>query len=777
MFLEKIIKFLLYLSLLLPLLFVNYTMYPWHFGKTLYFQILMDILLVLAVAFFTFKKKDFQFKKPLLLDYLVLAFLASMFLSAVFGLDFNRSFWGNQQRVEGVFTWVHFIIFYFLLRQFFITKKDWLNLGFVVIVVAFVSGLVAWVGQNTSLFEGRIEESGRLMGIIGNPIFFASYLTIPLFLSFFWFFWFLSQKNKEFVSEKKITFVSWLKGKQALFYFFCGIFLLVSFLASEVRGAFVGLLSGLFVVWLLLVFGEVLKKKARNIFVFLGMAGVLVFFAMYTLAQSGDIIENISPKMQRLLNLNLEDTTAKTRIMAWEIAILGWKDHVFLGSGPENYQYIFNKYYNPAFLEYSFAETVWDKPHNYFLEILSAQGILGALLYLAIVISVIFYLFRILKREDDKYNKLAILLLFGGFSAYIVQNLFVFETSNSLQLWFLFLAFIAFLYKNNFSENDLKESETQSNKEKELVLRFVFVVVLALSIFFIYKNYIMLKSSYYMSLARDAHEIDSNYYWEKYANEAIKIDAPFVWENAIFLTKDLADMDRKELLNADVLKDEGKDDVGVAFKLEKVFLNSIKKNPDAYLYHFWISQLYSLMGEYLDNKYYQEAEKHLKAAGEASPKRQDVPLFLSKNYLLQGKADEAVKVLEDLVAKNDKYKEPHWFLGLAYMGNGEREKGIEEMEKSGSFLFSTDKNVLYMINLYLEDENYKKTIPLYQYLIDKNPDNADFYHDIAIMYLVTGDVEKSVENFNIALRLKPELKDRVVKFLKSRGENIDILNQ
>ncbi len=775
MFLKKVIKFLIYLSLFLPLVFVNYTMYPWHFGKTLYFQILIDVLAVLAVAFFAFKKKDFQFKKPVLLDWLILAFLGSMLLSAIFGLDFNRSFWGNQQRVEGVFTWVHFVIFYFLLRQFFTTKKDWMNLGFIVVVVAFISGVVAWVGQNTPLFEGKIEEGGRLMGIIGNPIFFANYLTIPIFLSFFWFLWFLSQKNKEFILGKKPLFISWLKGKQVWFYLLAGIFFLITFLASGVRGAFVGFLFGLFIMWLLLLFGRVLEKKARNIFAFLGILGALVFLGVYTLAQSSDIVSNISPKVQRLLSLNLEDTTAKTRIMAWRVAVLGWKDYPIFGSGPENYQYIFDKYYNPDFLEYSFAETVWDKPHNYFLEILSAQGILGALLYLAIIISVIFYLFRILKREDDKYNKLAIILLFGGLSAYVVQNLFAFETSNSLQLWFLLLAFVVFLYKNSFSEDFLKESET--SRKKELILRVVFVVVLVLAVFSINKNYIMLKSSYYMSLARDAHAIDSNYYWEKYANEAIKIDAPFVWENAIFLTKDLAEIDGNGLLNADVLKDDGTDSDGVAFRIEKVFLDVIKRNPDAYLYHFWISQLYTFMGEYLDNKYYLESEKHLKAAGEASPKRQNVPLLLSKNYLLQGKPDEAIKVLEGLVAQNEKYEEPHWFLGLAYIGNGEREKGIEEMEKGGGLVFASTGNTLYMINLYLEDEKYKKTIPLYEYLISVNPDNADFYHDVAIMYLVTGDIEKSVENFNIALRLKPELKDRVVKFLKSRGENIDILNQ
>jgi len=90
--LEKIIKIGIYLAFILPLVFTSRTMQPWHFGKTVLFQILVEILLVLALMYFSFNKER-KIVRLNLLDWLVLLFLGLQFVSAVFGVNFNRSFW------------------------------------------------------------------------------------------------------------------------------------------------------------------------------------------------------------------------------------------------------------------------------------------------------------------------------------------------------------------------------------------------------------------------------------------------------------------------------------------------------------------------------------------------------------------------------------------------------------------------------------------------------------------------------------------------------------
>ena len=79
--------------------------------------------------------------------------------------------------------------------------------------------------------------------------------------------------------------------------------------------------------------------------------------------------------MASLTNTSFSSGTSETRLMAWQSAWQGIKERPFQGWGLGNYEIVFNKYYNPKFLKYGFTETVWDKPHNWLLEIGVTAGI------------------------------------------------------------------------------------------------------------------------------------------------------------------------------------------------------------------------------------------------------------------------------------------------------------------------------------------------------------------------------------------------------------------
>ncbi|MBI3671399.1 hypothetical protein HY249_01230, partial [Candidatus Azambacteria bacterium] len=220
-------------------------MYPWNFGKILFFQVFVDILALLAGVYFLVSKKTF--KRFTFLDYAVLAFFSSQLLSAFFGFDFSQSFFGDQGRASGVFTWLHFGVFYFLLRQFFDAKKDWFLTGSFAVFIGVASSVLAWLGKYFPDYLSVATFGDRLSGLIGNPIFFASYIIFPLFLAFYFF---INTPN-----EAKIK--KWL-------YFSAGVFLLISLVASEVRGAFVGLLASIFIIWIFLGFSDLFSKKIRT---------------------------------------------------------------------------------------------------------------------------------------------------------------------------------------------------------------------------------------------------------------------------------------------------------------------------------------------------------------------------------------------------------------------------------------------------------------------------------------------------------------------------------
>jgi len=741
--LEKIVKFGIYLAMLMPLVFTSRTMYPWHFGKTILFQILVEILLVLALIYFSVNKEK-KLIKLNLLDWLVLVFVALQLISAIFGVNFIRSFWGNQQRAQAVFTWLHFTAFYFLLRQFFASKKDWLNLGAWVLVVAFISSALAWLGKYFPIFENIIAKEARLSGMIGNPIFFASYLIIPVFLGFVWFF-VLDRDNK------------W-----RWFALISGIFGLITLFFSQVRGAFVGLATGLIVIWLLYwLCGE--TGRTKKIVVALGLIAVILGASIYIFNQKSEYLKKNLPAVSHLLDIRPGETTASTRLMAWQIALKGWQDRPVVGWGPENFQDAFDKHYNPRFLKYSFAETVWDKPHSYPLEVLSTMGAVGFACYLAIIAVLLIYLARIIKKQDNEKSKLVFIVLVGAVVAYVVQNSFAFETSNSLLMWMMLVAFVGFCYDFKRHGQDVKY---YNNVFLYKFISWLAIFVIIITPYLIYKNYTFYKASVYMGDARDAADIGSKYLWQKNAPKVLAAQVPFLWEQAIFLTRDLSIFDGHGELDRKTLE-------SVAPELVEIFEQEISKNPQSYLLRFWLSQLYGFMGEYIDNEYYKNSNNLLKEAWQISPDRQHIPLLLAKNYLLQDQEKEAINILEQLVEKNSELEEPHWFLGIALVKNGQEDRGIEELEKGQGFGLGFKNNILYLIDIYAKREEYDKIISLYELLIGRESNNAQYYANLAATYAAIGDEENVIINLNKAVELQPALAEEAKKFLKEQGVDIN----
>jgi tetratricopeptide (TPR) repeat protein len=184
------------------------------------------------------------------------------------------------------------------------------------------------------------------------------------------------------------------------------------------------------------------------------------------------------------------------------------------------------------------------------------------------------------------------------------------------------------------------------------------------------------------------------------------------------------------------------------------------------------------MGEFMDEKYFSNSEEMLKEAWDINRARQNAPLILAKNYLVAGKNKESISVLDELVASNSEFQEPHWFLGLALMQDGQKERGRQELEKGKDFGINFNRgNILYMIDVYAETNDYKKIIPLYETLIAGEPDNPQYYASLAFAYAVAGDEEKVVFNLNKAVELQPELAPEAEAFLKEKGIDINKYNK
>src|SRR3989338_5265902 len=102
----KIIKLGVYAVLFLPLIVVPLLFFPFSTSKAFLFQAIVEIIFALYFIV-ALKNPEYRPKKTLLF-YAVSFYFIALLLSAVFGLDFYHSFFGNYERMWGFFQLLHF---------------------------------------------------------------------------------------------------------------------------------------------------------------------------------------------------------------------------------------------------------------------------------------------------------------------------------------------------------------------------------------------------------------------------------------------------------------------------------------------------------------------------------------------------------------------------------------------------------------------------------------------------------------------------------------------
>ena len=121
--LTKSIKFLLLATALTPLIFAPAVIFPFILGKAFFFRVIIEIALVLFLIRGQFSNIA---KKPLFI--LVALFFASAIISTILAVNPYRAFWGEAERMEGLFGLLHYFVFFVMAISIF-EKKDWIDKG------------------------------------------------------------------------------------------------------------------------------------------------------------------------------------------------------------------------------------------------------------------------------------------------------------------------------------------------------------------------------------------------------------------------------------------------------------------------------------------------------------------------------------------------------------------------------------------------------------------------------------------------------------------------
>jgi O-antigen ligase len=598
------------------------------------------------------------------LNVAMLLFLLSFTVSTFIGVDPYHSFWDNHERMLGLFTIIHYVIFYFISVSVFKGWKDWQKALRVFLVAGSLVMLVGIIQFFKPDFLLNTDKS-RVIATLGNAIYVGGY---GMFLTFV-----------AILLLAKETVRNWKLAEAVMgFLAFINIFL------SGTRGSLLGLIVS--ILFALITYAILLRenRKARVITVVAGSVVVLMLTLLITFRHSS-FVGNI-PAVGRLLSTPIDEFLSSGRSYAWRGAVLSVKDHPIFGWGPNNFFYAYNKYYDPKALNFGYSETWFDNAHNIILNTLSVQGIFGLASYLFIFIAGCISLIRAYAKKDIGREVMVIGLTF--LVAHFVHNITVFEDPTSY-LYFIF--WLALINGLTASKN---QSEVVVTDTKPNVISVG--IVGALGVLFIYICNVQ-------PARANQNALDVLRIMGADPTQGI-ISVKNAYNSPSPHIDDIRNDIGRSVISA--LGSRYKD-LGVE-KSEELFLatesalkSNIELHPMDIRVHLLLAQLLQNQASLTNNtKYFVEANSYLEEALRFSPHRQQVLYTLAMNYLPLNKFKEAMSLLEGSIKDNPKISEGYWRLAYVYRVFNQFDKAqetIDKAKKDGIIFTESEMNIVNQI--------------------------------------------------------------------------------
>lgn len=714
----NILKGGIFASFIILLFAFSGLLFPFISSKQLSFNILIEVLIIVWLLFLIQYPRYLPKKSNLTLG-LVIYFI-TILMSLAVSVDFNLSFWGDVERMLGLFHLLHFLFFYFIIITVFRSKKDYHYLLNGLVISAL---LVAIIG----LFK-KVPHS-----TIGNVAYVAAMMLFAMFL-----------QVKFFLQSR-----DWLYKSLYVIGF---IIALIGFIKSDISGSQAGLLAGIFVS--ILVLAIVSKNKKVKIIILSTLTSFVVLVVLLFAFRSHSIFDG-SYIGKSLRDFSTENNTFSTRLISYQAAGRYLIDHpisMIFGVGHGNYAHIFDKYFSAKFYDYDRVATYFDRAHNNVIDILTTTGILGLLAYLSIFVFMVIYLIRAYKIDagilsDRKIDKIELSLLFGLLTAYFVQNLAVFDSFATYLYIMIIFAYIHYLGLGAPHRQEVRSNETRIRSVLRNIAFPVAVVVVLFSLSTNFNTFKMLQKTIeaYTSSFKNGISIGADNYrkiFEKY-NTGLERDA------------------RESLINL-VLDNSSKFPSLSPAEAEKAITLAVevaerneKYNQNDSLALFRLSKLYDLAGKFYFNQGNQDKGSYyanlafstLDRSIENSPNR--VPLYLNRaNMSLNfNKKEDAIKDIEYAKSLNSTMPESYCQASHFYFIEDDFSKFIDNFSTcsklGGLTLMNWNDFITSVEGYYYNQELFDNLIKFYEVLVESQPENAETISKLALLHFQLGDFDSA----------------------------------
>lgn len=681
----RFIRYGLYLSALAPLIIFRDFLYPFQFGKAIVFRSLIEILGG-AYLILVLKNRSYLPRRDMIF-WATLTFIGVFTLTTLVSSMPYVSFWGTLERMGGLFTFWHYFL-YFIILSSVLTKKEHWEKFFNIIIFAGLLSVIYGLGQLTSNSFFLDSGSSRISGPMGNPAIFAGYELFVAFLSLM-----MLLKFKIYKLKFYLYLLSFSIATVAIF-------------MTAVRGSMLAYAAGILVFTFLFV--KYKKTSVAKILLY-GFMGLIIGFVIFSLLFKNTSFVQSSRYLRRISDISLSSVTAQTRIWAWEAGLKGWAESpktVTFGWGPENFGIPFARHFNPKFFTGLTSETFFDRAHNMFLEVLVTMGILGLAAYIWFLSAPFIYLRKLLR--DPNFSIYGIGLS-SAFTAYIIHNLFIFDTLPNFLIFFSVLGFISWAHNEIARGPAPRTSEVNTSSISDVgpfSRNFIIVAVIILTALLIYKTNILSAKANYIAaqavaLGRTGDFTNSLTKFK----EALSYDVAGRYEYRHKLADYLVGQ------GGPSIKDNGvKEAYGFAIsEIDKNIAQTRQLNHIPYLYG---GRLNINLGQN------DQALEYLNKALEISPAFIRTYYEIAEAYLNKEDYSKAIEYYQKAIDLNPDLGISYWYLGMAKLGFGDQ-GGMDDLEKS---LSASDRHVptlreyLWLASLYEETKNYPMLVKIYMHI-------------------------------------------------------------
>jgi O-antigen ligase len=213
-----------------------------------------------------------------------------------------------------------------------------------------------------------------------------------------------------FIVPLQIAIITLHSSKRIRRAVFCVLLLtLIAVYFSYARGAWLALFTGLIAYWLL--------RKRLLVFSFLFFLTVVVASVFWL--QSNDRFLKLSNDYKSTIfhsdfrehliaTYQLKDLSNAERLYRWIAGLRMVKDNWETGFGPSTFYHQYKSYTLPAFKTYVSDNKEQSTVHNYFLLLLIEQGVMGCLLFVALVTALFWYAQKIYFQASEKFWKVVV---------------------------------------------------------------------------------------------------------------------------------------------------------------------------------------------------------------------------------------------------------------------------------------------------------------------------------------------------------------------------------